>query len=81
MRRSSIGGILWMQLVTGAPMEVNQNIGQVQQVKRIHDVDGDKPAKRAMPETLDDGPRAVAKKKPEAAVEPKRAPRRFGAGF
>lgn len=62
-------------------MQVSENVGQVQQGKRIPDVDGDKPTKRAMPQTLDDGPRAAATKKLEVAVEPKRNLRRYGAGF
>lgn len=62
-------------------MEVNQNIGQVQQVKRIPDVDGAKLARKVMSATLDDGLGPVATKKPEVAVEPKRSSRRYGAGF
>ena len=82
MRRSSVGGILQMQLFAeGAAMQVNENAGQVQKVKRIPDVDGAELAKKVMPETLDDGPRPVATKKPEVAVEPKRHSRRYGAGF
>ena len=65
----------------GAIMQVNENVGQVQQVTRIPDVDGDKPAKKALLQNLDDGPRPVATNKPEAADEPKRGSRRFGAGF
>ena len=64
-------------------MQVNENAGQVQQVKLIPDVADDAPSgKRAMPLPLDDGPgvpRSVATKKPEVAAEPKR--KRFGAGF
>ena len=67
----------------GAVMQVNENVGQVQPVKRIPDVVDEAPsAENAMPKTLDDGPgtsRPVATKKPEVAVEPKR--KRFGAGF
>lgn len=63
----------------GAIMQVNENVGHVQQLTRIPDVDGDKTAKRAMLQTLDDGPRPAATKKSEVADEPKR--KRFGAGF
>ena len=59
-------------------MQVNENVGPVQQVKRIPDVDEAPIAKRANLKTLDDGPGPVATKKPEVAVGPKR---RFGAGF
>ncbi len=65
-------------------MQVNENVGQVQQVKRIPDVDEANLVKKAMLRNLDDGPttpRPVAAKKPEAATEPKRKLRRYGAGF
>lgn len=68
----------------GALMQVNENVGQVQQVKRIPDVDEANLVKKAMLQNLDDGPttpRPVAAKKPEAATEPKRKLRRYGAGF
>lgn len=86
MYRSSIGGILWMQLFAGAPMQVNENVGQVQPVKRIPVVDEAPIAERAKLETRADradadARRPVATKKPEVAVEPKRNSSRFGAGF
>ena len=66
-------------------MQVNENAGQVPQVKRVPDVvEGTPSVKNTMPKTLDDGagvdaPRPVATRKPDAAVEPKR--QQFGAGF
>ena len=69
----------------GVVMQVDENVGQVQQVKRIPDgVDEARLDKKARLETLDDGPgpgepRPVTTKKPEVAVEPKR--KGFGAGF
>lgn len=65
-------------------MQVNENVGQVQKVKRIPDLDVSPIDRRAMRKTLDDGPGVpppVATGKPEGAVEPKRHSLRFGAGF
>jgi len=65
-------------------MQVNENVGQVQQVKRIPELDKAPIDRRAMLKTLDDGPgapRPVATGRPEVAVKPKRHSRRFGAGF
>lgn len=65
-------------------MQVDDNVGQVQQVKRIPILDQAPIDRRAMLKTLDDGPgapRPVATGIPEVAVEPKRLSRRFGAGF
>jgi hypothetical protein len=75
---------LWTQLFAeGTVMQVNENVGQVQQVKRIPGVDEASVVKRAMLETRADrpgagAPRPGARKKLEVAVGPRR---RFGAGF
>ena len=61
-------------------MQINENLEQAQKVKRIPVVDEAPIDKRAMLNTLDDGPRPGATRKPEVADEPTRK-RRFGAGF
>ena len=70
----------------GAAMQMNENVGQAQPLKRLPDEDEAPIARRTKPETRAKRPDAdasppVVSQPPEITVEPKRYPRWYGAGF
>jgi hypothetical protein len=72
-------------VLEGAVMQINEILGQAKPVARLPEMDeaaiAKSPTLDMRAERPDAAPRPVTAKQPEAAVDSKHNPRRFGAGF